>query len=484
MRPLRSCSAETRSSGASPLKARSRAGHRLGLEKARLRVRRPGIPHRIEGRAVRVIGEVARHRSRTIELEVSGGVGGRNPTAITASSTRLSPSTPGSGAPPSASIRSSTIGPASSTTARAETSRPPRSLCRPSTSVSRMTARASGSRVSELRRSTSAPSVTTNGRPCHSSVAPLRSGLEDPRRTAPAVRDRAADILDLESAPRAHVDADVHVVTAEQHHAGRGDRDMGAHGRRARSGAVRARRPPGPRARAARLPSPRCAWRSLVRVPPRDGLRAGDVVVVVVLVSRRLLGPVGVRVDEPALRVLLIGVEMRGHRSRVLRDVGAGAMTARIVSTHARSASTEAASCRDSARTARPSRAASASATICVTSTPTYGARSVLLTTRRSARPMPGPPLRATSPPPATSRTKICASTRAGENVAVRLSPPDSMSTTSSGAKSRSRSSAASRLVVMSSRIAVCGQAPVSTARMRSGSSTPAERRNRASSSV
>ena len=50
---------------------------------------------------------------------------------------------------------------------------------------------------------------------------------------------------------------------------------------------------------------------------------------------------------------------------------------------------------------------------------------------------MPGPPLRATSPPPATSSTKIWASTSAGEKVAVRLSPPDSTSTTSSGAKSR-----------------------------------------------
>ena len=110
--------------------------------------------------------------------------------------------------------------------------------------------------------------------------------------------------------------------------------------------------------------------------------------------------------------------------------------------------------------------------------------RSVLLTTNRSARPIPGPPLRATSPPPATSSTKICASTSAGEKVAVRLSPPDSTRTTSSGAKSASRSSTASRLAVTSSRIAVCGQAPVSTARIRSGSSTPAERRKRASSSV
>ena len=90
-------------------------------------------------------------------------------------------------------------------------------------------------------------------------------------------------------------------------------------------------------------------------------------------------------------------------------------------------------SVRESASTGRPSRACSASWTIRGTSTPTYGARSVLLTTSRSARSMPGPPLRATSPPPATSSTKIWTSTSAGENVAVRLSPPDSTSTTSSG---------------------------------------------------
>ena len=94
------------------------------------------------------------------------------------------------------------------------------------------------------------------------------------------------------------------------------------------------------------------------------------------------------------------------------------------------------------------------------------------------------PTLRTTSPPPATSSTKICASTSAGENVAVRLSPPDSTSTRSRGAKSSSRSSTARRFIVTSSRIAVCGQAPVSTARIRAGSSTPAARSIRASSSV
>jgi hypothetical protein len=44
--------------------------------------------------------------------------------------------------------------------------------------------------------------------------------------------------------------------------------------------------------------------------------------------------------------------------------------------------------------------------------------------------------------------------------------------------------STAIRFIAMSSRIAVCGQAPVSTARIRSSGSTPAERRNRASLSV
>ena len=59
-------------------------------------------------------------------------------------------------------------------------------------------------------------------------------------------------------------------------------------------------------------------------------------------------------------------------------------------------------------------------------SAPTIGARSVLLTTSRSEKVTPGPPLRGTLSPPATSMTKICTSTRPEENVAVRLSPPDS----------------------------------------------------------
>src|SRR3982074_510440 len=50
------------------------------------------------------------------------------------------------------------------------------------------------------------------------------------------------------------------------------------------------------------------------------------------------------------------------------------------------------------------------------------------------------------SSPPATSMMKICASTRPLEKVAVRLSPPDSRSTRSSGPVVSSRSSPASRL--------------------------------------
>ena len=80
---------------------------------------------------------------------------------------------------------------------------------------------------------------------------------------------------------------------------------------------------------------------------------------------------------------------------------------------------------------------------------------------------MPGPPLRGTLSPPATSMTKIWTSTSARLNVAVRLSPPLS-SRSSSGANRRSRSSSASRFSLMSSRIAVCGQQPVCTPTMRS----------------
>src|SRR5258708_3329458 len=62
--------------------------------------------------------------------------------------------------------------------------------------------------------------------------------------------------------------------------------------------------------------------------------------------------------------------------------------------------------------TGRPSRTRLASASIGASSTPTYGARSILLTTSRSHRNSPGPRLRGISPPPATSITNIHQSTR------------------------------------------------------------------------
>ena len=98
------------------------------------------------------------------------------------------------------------------------------------------------------------------------------------------------------------------------------------------------------------------------------------------------------------------------------------------------------------AATGRPPRRSDASRTIRSTSEPTKGARSVLLIASRSARAMPGPPLRGMSSPAATSMTKICTSASAGEKIAVRLSPPLSTKTTSSGPVAASSSSTASRL--------------------------------------
>ena len=92
-----------------------------------------------------------------------------------------------------------------------------------------------------------------------------------------------------------------------------------------------------------------------------------------------------------------------------------------------------------------PPRRAVASRASRSTSEPTNGARSVLLMTSRSARAIPGPPLRGMSSPPATSMTKICTSASAGLKTAVRLSPPLSTSTRSSGPSSRSSCSTASR---------------------------------------
>ncbi|KEH11242.1 hypothetical protein GY14_01165 [Delftia tsuruhatensis] len=56
-----------------------------------------------------------------------------------------------------------------------------------------------------------------------------------------------------------------------------------------------------------------------------------------------------------------------------------------------------------------------------------------------------------------------------GLKVAARLSPPLSMKTMSASGNWRSMRSTASRLMEASSRMAVCGQPPVSTPMMRSG---------------
>ncbi len=115
------------------------------------------------------------------------------------------------------------------------------------------------------------------------------------------------------------------------------------------------------------------------------------------------------------------------------------------------------------ARIGRPSRTARASASMASRSTPTNGARSVLLTTSKSQRSTPGPRLRGMSSPPATSITKIHQSTRSSEKVEARLSPPDSKMMSSTPGNLRSSSSPAAMLSVGSSRMTVCGQAPAST---------------------
>ena len=67
------------------------------------------------------------------------------------------------------------------------------------------------------------------------------------------------------------------------------------------------------------------------------------------------------------------------------------------------------------------------------------------------------------------------------EKVAARLSPPDSISTRSSPGNFARMSATAARFIEASSRIAVCGQPPVSTPAMRSGVSEPERTRNSAS---
>ena len=133
-----------------------------------------------------------------------------------------------------------------------------------------------------------------------------------------------------------------------------------------------------------------------------------------------------------------------------------------------------------------PSRTAMASVFMMPRSQRTYWAMSVLLMTRMSDSVMPGPRFFGIFCPSAVSRTKTKTSTSAGENVRVRLSPPDSKNTVSISGCSSMRSAAAMRFIVGSSRTAVCGQEPVSTPTIRSGSMMPSSSRRtwRASSWV
>ena len=117
-------------------------------------------------------------------------------------------------------------------------------------------------------------------------------------------------------------------------------------------------------------------------------------------------------------------------------------------------------------------------------SAPTNGARSVLLITSKSERVIPGPPLRGIFSPCATSITKIVTSAKSGLKVADKLSPPDSIKTISTSGKRATISSTASKFIEASSRIAVCGQPPVSTPIIRSGGSKLFLVKNSASSWV
>ena len=88
--------------------------------------------------------------------------------------------------------------------------------------------------------------------------------------------------------------------------------------------------------------------------------------------------------------------------------------------------------------------------------------------TSKSERVIPGPPLRGIFSPSATSITKIVISARSGLKVAERLSPPLSININSMSGKRLAISSTASKFMLASSRIAVCGHPPVSTPMMRS----------------
>ncbi|SSS43418.1 Uncharacterised protein [Acinetobacter baumannii] len=100
---------------------------------------------------------------------------------------------------------------------------------------------------------------------------------------------------------------------------------------------------------------------------------------------------------------------------------------------------------------------------------PTIGARSVLLIISKSDLVIPGPPLRGIFSPPATSMTYKVKSESSGLNVAAKLSPPLSIIMSSKPSNFSHRSSIAAKLIEASSRIAVCGQPPVSTPTIRSG---------------
>src|SRR6185437_11035194 len=119
-----------------------------------------------------------------------------------------------------------------------------------------------------------------------------------------------------------------------------------------------------------------------------------------------------------------------GRRHDASRRVHHKASTDR---THCCTSVAAGSSTRDKNTVGEEPRRAAASRAITSRLAPTSGARSVLLMTSRSALVTPGPPLRGTLSPPATSTTKICRSTSPRLNVAVRLSPPLSTSTRSSG---------------------------------------------------
>lgn len=91
--------------------------------------------------------------------------------------------------------------------------------------------------------------------------------------------------------------------------------------------------------------------------------------------------------------------------------------------------------------------------------------------------------LRGILSPPETSMMYTMKSASSREKLAARLSPPLSMSSSSHACCAESSSSAC-RFIEMSSRMAACGQPPVSMARMRSAGSAPCRSRKSPSSRV